>query len=231
MDFFSSRRWGLCLSACLVLFFNVHLVAEDSDLSEAELEEMRLALADAQEAVFESENYRLSIRDSIAVTIYDEPDLSTAQRIDADGRIRFALLGPRRVAGLTIREAEDMIESLYVEERILRHPQVTIKVENYAPKEISIFGQVRSPGKLAFPIEHNHLDIIDVIAKVGGFTGVSRSDRVRVARIDENGEERILTINVERLISGSSSLFGRGGDLEETRIYPGDVIYVPERIF
>lgn len=227
---FSRRSLRSLIFILLGLSFSVAVQA-DEDLTEEEREELQQALVELQDAVRDSDNYRLSIRDSISVSVFDEPDLSTTQRIDADGQIRFALLGPRRVAGLSIREAEEMLERLYVEERFLRSPQVTIIVESYAPKEVSVFGQVRSPGKLTFPIEHNYLEIVDVIAKAGGFTGVARSDRVRIARLDENGAEEIITINVERLISGGSSRFGRGGDADDVRIFPGDVIYVPERLF
>lgn len=172
------------------------------------------------------EYYELSIRDQIELTVYGEPDLSVAQRIDSRGQVRVPLLGTLKIAGMTVRQAEQFIQRTYVEKRILRDPMVTIRVAEYAPKEVAVLGAVVSPGKLVFPIEANSLDIVDVISQMGGFQGIAKSDHVRVTRTGTNGEKQEFTVNVERMITG------RGGDEEKkVEILPGDIIWVPERIF
>lgn len=172
------------------------------------------------------ENYQLSVRDQIRLTVYDEPDLTIEQRIDGQGQVRIPLIGTTRLAGMTVRQAEQFLERTYVEQQFLRDPMVTIRVEDYAPKEVSVLGAVASPGKLAFPIEANTLDIVDVISKVGGFTDIARSNRVRVTR-GSNAQKSDFTVNVERMITGR----GRGDSEETFEILPGDVIWVPERLF
>jgi protein involved in polysaccharide export with SLBB domain len=173
-------------------------------------------------------NYQLSIRDQIDFSVYDEPDLTASQRIDGHGQIRVPLLGTTKVAGMTIREAEKYLENAYIEKRLLRAPMVTIRVADYAPKEVAVLGAVSSPGKLTFPIEANSLAIVDVISQMGGFTDMARSDNVRVTRVTQGGRKVDFTVNVERMISGR----GRGSSTEtRLEVFPGDVIWVPQRIF
>ncbi len=176
---------------------------------------------------FDERGYRLSVRDQIDIQVFEEPDLSLTQRIDGDGQIRIPLLGNRRIAGKTVREAEDFIENLYQEEGMLRDPMITVRVNQYAPKEVSILGAVGRPGKQEFPIERNRLDIVDVVSRAGGFSGIARGNAVHITRRDERtGEEETFTVNVESMITGS-----RRGDGERFYVYPGDVIWVPERVF
>ncbi len=173
-------------------------------------------------------NYRLGKLDQIQITVFDEPDLSVAQRISGEGTIRIPLIGEAKLAGLPIRKAETLIEAAYVENQILKNPIVSIRVIEYAPKEISVLGAVGSPGKLPFPTEVTSLDIVDVISKVGGFTKVARADSVRITRVGEDGREIIFTVNVESMITGRGR---RSGEPTRVPVYPGDVIWVPERMF
>jgi polysaccharide export outer membrane protein len=173
-------------------------------------------------------NYRLGKLDQIQITIFDEPDLSVAQRISGEGTVRIPLIGELKLAGLPVRKAEGLIETSYVENQILKNPIVSIRVIDYAPKEISILGAVGNPGKLPFPTEMTSLDIVDVISKVGGFTKVARADSVRITRIGEDGREIIFTVNVESMITGRGK---RSGEPTRVPVYPGDVIWVPERLF
>jgi len=173
-------------------------------------------------------NYRLGKLDQIQITIFDEPDLSVAQRINGEGSVRIPLIGVVKVAGLTISKAEASIEKAYIENEILKDPIVSVRVIDYAPKEISILGAVRSPGKLPFPTEVSSLDIVDVITKVGGFTQIAHADRVRITRVGDDGREIIFTVNVESMITGRGR---RSGEPARVPVYPGDVIWVPERMF
>lgn len=170
-------------------------------------------------------SYILTEQDLISVVVFDEPDLSVSQRIDADGQLRLPLIGTVKISEMTIRLAEEHIERLYYEERILRDPMVTIRVAEYSPKEINILGAIGRPGKMAFPPEVNRMDIVDVIARSGGFSSIAKSHEVRVTRRFDDGEERTFTVNVERMIKGSSH------DQDKFYVLPGDNIWIGEKIW
>ena len=179
------------------------------------------------EAGAQDPNYRILIRDQVSLAVFDEPDLSTVQRLDAKGQMRVPLLGNVRFSGMTIRDAEEMLEKRYIEGEFLKEPMVTVKIVEYAARQVSVLGAVRSPGVIPFPFEVNSMDIVEVISKTGGLAGIAKGESVRVTRLGNNGDEETFTVNVESLITGR----GRKSNSERFLIYPGDVIYVPDRLF
>lgn len=172
--------------------------------------------------------YRLIVGDQVAISVYGESELSISQKLDTEGRIRLALVGEIALAGLSVREAESTIEKLYVDRRILKQPMINIVVQNYAVRDISILGAVRGPGKMTFPPEKSVLDITDVVTRAGGFLPTAKSDAVKITRVDAAGRESTVEINVEAMLTRR----GAGPNtLKEFPIYPGDRIWVPERLF
>lgn len=169
-------------------------------------------------------NYRLNIRDRISINVFDEPELTMAQGIDAKGEIRVPLIGVFQVEGMTIREVEKMLESEYVEQKILRVPIVTLDVLAYSPKEVSVLGAVARPGQIPFPPEVDRMDIVEVISMVGDFTPLAKSKDVKVTRTLPNGSQTVLRVNVEEMIEGKN----KDRSKDRTYIYPGDLIYVEE---
>lgn len=165
--------------------------------------------------------YRIRPGDEIEVRVFDEPDLSGRHRVDSSGEVRLALIGTADLAGMTPREAEDRIEFLYVENRILRKPMVAVRVTSYAVREVTVIGQVRNQGTLEFPPEVNAMDLVDVIAKCGGFTSRAGSSSVAIVRIGPNGEE------IKTVVDVDARLRGRSSDSGLVVVFPGDKIVVP----
>src|SRR5262245_27469501 len=98
--------------------------------------------------------HRLQPGDKVRVAVYQEDDLTTIARIDARGRItNLPLVGEIPIGSLTIVEAQEAIQTAYRDGRFLRNPQVTLTVEDYALREVSIQGQIAVPGRYALPVE------------------------------------------------------------------------------
>jgi len=170
-----------------------------------------------------SSNYRLFARDLVQIAVQGEPDVAVQRRIDASGEIPVPLLGAVKVAGLTAAQAQAEIRRRYIAEEIFIRPEVFVSVVEYSPKEVLVLGQVNKQGKLALSPESAAMPIIEAITGAGGFTRIAKSDGVRVTRKDETGAERVFTVDVERMLAG------RGGD--PFQLQPGDVVFVPERVF
>ena len=173
-------------------------------------------------------SYKLVVGDQIAVGIYSEGDLSVSQKLDFQGRVRLALVGDIVLTGRSVREAETLIEQLYVERRILKKPMVTLVVQSYAVRDISILGAVRGPGKMSFPPEKSTLDITDVVTRAGGFLATAKSDAVKITRVDAGGRETTIELNVEAMLTRRGA---NSNTPKEYPILPGDRIWVPERLF
>jgi polysaccharide export outer membrane protein len=96
-------------------------------------------------------SYNIRTTDKLRISVFQEDDLSTLCRVDAKGTVNLPLVGEMRVYGKNLSEAERTIEAAYKDGRFLRNPEVTVAVEEYAPREVSIQGQVKNPGRYPLP--------------------------------------------------------------------------------
>lgn len=171
-------------------------------------------------------SYTIALTDKLRISIYQEDDLSVISRVDAQGMVNLPLVGQVVVAGDTVEEAQKAIEKSYIDGRYLRHPQVTITVEEYAPREVSIQGEIRSPGRYPLPIESS-MTVLELVTKAGGLTDTAKGTAVTITRIGHNGSKDVFTIDVDSLIKGKDKANVQQNAL---MLKPGDIVYVPQRI-
>lgn len=167
----------------------------------------------------------MKVRDLVSFAVLNEPETASEQRIDGQGRIGVPYLGTMTIAGMTVREAESLLEQAYISNDIYITPQITVRVVQYAVSEISVLGEVNNPGNFALPIEADGLDIREVISQAGGFTNIARSRKVVVTRRMGNSKETF-EVDVDDMLKKQRS-GASGGFL----VRAGDVVYVPERFF
>lgn len=169
--------------------------------------------------------HRLQLGDRIRVTVYNEADLLSNPRIDARGRVNLPLVGEVVIGGLTLAQAQGVIETAYREGRFLRHPQVTLTVEEYAPREVSIQGAIVNPGRFVLPVEST-FTVVELVTKAGGFTDIAKGTAVSITRIASDGSKQVFTVDVESLIRGRKGARAA----EDILLLPGDIVYVPESL-
>lgn len=176
----------------------------------------------------EKKNYihTLALADRVRIVVYQEDDLASLTRIDARGRVNLPLIGEIAIGGLTLNEAQAMIENAYKDGRFLRNPQVTVSVEEYAPREVSIQGAVRNPGRYTLPIEST-LTVVELVTKAGGLTDIGKGSAVTVTRTLADGTRKVFTVDVDSVIRGRKDT---GADDPALLLHPGDIVYVPERL-
>ena len=174
------------------------------------------------------QTYRIRTTDKLSIRIFQEDDLTTICRVDAKGTVNLTLVGEVRVYGQSLSQAERTIEAAYKDGRYLRKPEVTITVEEYAPREVSIQGQVKNPGRFELPVEAT-FSVLDLVTKAGGFTDTALGTAVRVTRILPDGSTKVITLDVESLIKGKGNVKTNGQD-SSLLLEPDDIVYVPERI-
>ncbi len=188
-----------------------------------------LASASAQTAANPANalTYRITTNDRIRIGVFQEPDLDMIGRVDAKGTINLHLLGSVKLAGMTIPEAERAVEAAYRDGRFLRNPQVTITVEEYAPREVTIQGQVKDPRRYVMPIEQT-MSVLELVTRAGGFTDTARGTAVTITRINADGTRQVFTVDVESMIRGRNR---NRTDESSFLLLPGDIVFVPERLF
>jgi polysaccharide export outer membrane protein len=182
----------------------------------------------AGQGTADKKNYihTLALADRVRIAVYQEEDLASVTRIDARGRVNLPLIGEIAIGGLTVIEAQTAIENAYKDGRFLRNPQVTVSVEEYAPREVSIQGQIRNAGRYTLPIEST-LSVVELVTKAGGITDIGKGSAVTVTRILPNGTKKVFTVDVDSVIKGKKDT---KTDDSALLLQPGDIVYVPERL-
>lgn len=171
--------------------------------------------------------YRLSRTDKISIAIIGEPDLNAAnKRIDVNGNVNLALVQDVHIAGLTVTEAQTAIENAYRNGRILRNPQVTINIEEYAPRLVTVNGLVKYPGTINLPPE-TVMTLKDLLNKVQ-LAETANAKGVRISRPLPDGTIKIFNKNVDGILHARDSGNSTDGDFV---IEPGDTVVVPEKMF
>lgn len=175
-----------------------------------------------------TQSYNIRTTDKLSIRVFQEDDLTTICRVDAKGTVNLPLVGEVRVYGQTLSQAERTIEKAYRDGLFLRHPEVTVSVEEYAAREVSVQGQVKNPGRYPLPVEAT-FSVVDLVTRAGGFTDTAQGTAVRVTRILPDGSTKVITLDVESLIKGKSST-KTSEENSALMLEPDDIVYVPERI-
>jgi len=170
--------------------------------------------------------YKIRTGDKLSVRIFQEDELSSQPRVDSKGTINLPLIQENRISGMTVNEAERFIEATYREGRFLRNPQVTIIVEEFAPQQVTIGGQVKLPARYPL-VADQAMSLLDLVGKAGGFTDTARGTAVRVTRILPDGSTFTQIFDVESILRGRKDARAEDSSLV---LEPGDIVFVPERI-
>ena len=110
------------------------------------------------------------------LNVLDDADFAGTYRVDQQGEIAVPVLGALHVAGETVSEARAQIRQTLLSSQILRDPQVTLTVVEYTAPEITVMGEVASPGKYPLLAPRK---LVDVLALAGGTT-TAAGNRVEI---------------------------------------------------
>ncbi len=113
-----------------------------------------------------AQDYILGPGDLLKITVYENDDLATTARISGNGMISVPLIGKIKVAGMTPGEAEHKIGQRLAQGYII-DPHVTVFVQEYKSKQVTILGEVAKPGVYTLT---SNATILDIISKAGGLT-------------------------------------------------------------
>ena len=175
--------------------------------------------------------YKLRPGDRIRVVIQGEVDCSIETSLTNEGTINMPYVGEIRLMGKNKKEAESSIEREYKKELIFARPNALLNITNYSERVVFLTGSVNRKGPYVLPPEVEAMNIVEVIARAGGFNDIAKKNRVYVTRtfFDKSGNPtntKTYEVDVEALSSGVQS----GNSSRRFWIYPGDRIEVPERL-
>jgi polysaccharide biosynthesis/export protein len=169
--------------------------------------------------------YVVGPNDVLAITVYNQPQLSGKFAVEADGTLAFPLVGRVAVGGKSIRAAEDEVR-----ERLaagyLKDPQITVTVEQYRSQQIFMMGEVKQPGPLQFT---GSMTLIEALARAGSTTPQAATELVIVRSLNGSaaaaspkpGETSGETIRVDL------ESLQTGGLANNVVLRAGDTVFVP----
>jgi polysaccharide biosynthesis/export protein len=103
----------------------------------------------------------------LSLNVLDDADMGGTFRIDQNGDIDVPVLGTMHVAGGTVAQARVQIRKKLLDDQVLKDPQINLAVLEYTAPEVTIVGEVTSPGK--YPLLAPR-PLVDVLALAGGTT-------------------------------------------------------------
>jgi polysaccharide export outer membrane protein len=159
----------------------------------------------------QTESLTIGPGDLLRVKVLEAAELEQSTRVTDAGTLTLILGGSVKVAGLTPSQAALAIERALVDGHYLLTPHVSVMTEQTATQNVTILGQVRSPG--SYPIATSR-PILDVLALAGGLTDLA--DRKVTIQRHSSGE-RIVFVDAN---SAATALDGN------VAVFPGDTVMV-----
>jgi len=127
--------------------------------------------------IFSNEGFKLIDLTSLNTTNNSvNVNFSIEYNVEFDGKIKLPMLGRISVAGLTVREAERMLEEKYSDFYI--KPFILIKVEN---KKVFVFTGESKDAKVV-PLTNDETNLLQALATAGGISDYGKAYRVKLLR-------------------------------------------------
>lgn len=181
--------------------------------------------------------YQIGPGDIISVVVWDHPELvfptqtysigaafeiptSTGGSnvpgyvVSAQGDIQFPYAGVLKVAGKTANEVRDQMARIL--SRVVKDPQMTVRVLGFRSQRIYVDGEVKIPGMQA--IDDAPMTLVEALNRAGGVLNLTGDNsRVRVTR-----GERSWYVNMPALLA-------KGVDPARILLRSGDIVRVEQR--
>lgn len=165
------------------------------------------------------ESSTLGPGDSFRLEIVGEKDLPEEYQVASDGTVDLPYVQTLKVSGLEPQEVARLYRQRLIEAKILTNPSVSVQVQEYKSKKVTVLGQVAKPGSFPFTAG---MTLVQAVSQAGGLNAIAVRDRVRLTRLLKNGKTRTVSFDFEAISSG---------DAEDVLLQSGDRIFVDERVF
>jgi len=183
------------------------------------------SLAGAQQSSSSVTDYVVGPHDVLAITCYDQADMSGKFTVEADGTFTYPMIGRVKAGGKTLRGLEAAIRKQLVDDGYFRNPQITVAVETYKSQKVFIVGEVRLPG--TYPLSGD-MNLVEALARAGSTLPTASGEAV-IVHAGENAAgptmpspdeaKDLLRVNLRDLENGVVT--------NKTVLKDGDTIFVP----
>jgi protein involved in polysaccharide export with SLBB domain len=161
--------------------------------------------------------YRVGAGDELNFRFTYTPELNTVAQVRADGSVSLPLLGELVVAGLSLRELAQRVQTALAQR--VRRPEVVINVQGNLPSQrVFIGGEVVKPG--VQPLA-GALTVLQAVMVADGLKDTAQPREVLVLRAGPDGTRVALKLDLKALMEG-------GEGAQDIALAPYDVVIVPK---
>lgn len=179
-----------------------------------------------KEALMVEKNYVIQQNDYLNLEVYSNkgeklidpnPELSnpsvnqqniTRQRqnylVDLNGMAKFPMIGELKLTGLTLRQAEEIIQEEYL--KFFKEP---FTILTYANKRVIVLG---ATGGQVIPLVNQNISLVEVLGLAKGLDNFAKAQNIRVLR-----KEKVFLVDLSTI---------EGYRKSNMLIEPGDIVYV-----
>jgi len=160
-------------------------------------------------------NEALGAGDSVRVTVFQNPDLTTEARVSPRGTIVFPLVGEIELGGLTPAQAGNRIADQLRRGGFMVKPQVAVSILQVRSRQVHVLGQLLRPG--TYVLEDTGARLTDILTLAGGISAAGADTVTVLTHRDGKAVTRAIDL---------PAIF-RGGDAKTNiQIENGDTIFV-----
>lgn len=195
--------------------------------------------AEVQSLFAEPKPYTIGPSDVIGIVVYDHPELLPmagaviSQQADptgisaapgfivgADGQVSFPYVGRIKVEGLTEIEASELLARRLA--RVIKDPQVTVRIQSFRSRRAYVEGEVRTPGTQIFT--DIPMTLPEAINRAGGIT--ANGDRSFVTLTRNKRTTLINLMQLQELGASANRILLQSGDTVTVRNRDESKVYV-----
>jgi polysaccharide biosynthesis/export protein len=161
-----------------------------------------------------TEDYVIGPGDVLAISVWDNEELTKVVTVLPDGKIHFPLISELVAGGKTHAAIEKELKKKI--DGFVSNPELSVMVQETSSLMIYIIGEVVGTGQLRF---NTNINVLKALAMAGGFNDFAKKDKIKIYR-ESKGRTEIFHFNYGEVVDGEN--------LEQNiRLERGDVVVVP----
>lgn len=165
-------------------------------------------------------NYIVGPGDTLNITVWRNPELSSSVPVRPDGKVSTPLVDELVAQGKTSTQiARDVEQAL---SKYVRDPVVTVIVTSFVgpySEQIRVVGEAAKPQFLPFK---QKMTVLDVMIAAGGLTDFADGNNATIVRASEGNKRYSVRLN---------DLLKRGDISANVEVLPGDILIIPQGWF
>ncbi len=168
----------------------------------------------------EGYSYVIGPGDTLGITVWRNPELSTTVPVRPDGKISTPLVEDLQAIGKDPSTLARDIEKALA--KYIRDPVVTVVVSNFVgpySEQIRVIGEAAKPQILAY---RQKMTLLDVMIAVGGLTDFADGNAATILRTADANKQ--YSVRLKDLVK-------RGDVSANVEMRPGDVLIIPQSWF